>query len=37
MQNKRPISYFSKVLSGKNLNKSTYEKELMTLVMAVHL
>lgn len=35
MQKKRPISYFSKALSGKFLNKSTYEKELMALVMAV--
>lgn len=31
MQKKRPISYFSKALSGKNLNKSTYEKELMAV------
>jgi len=35
MQKKRSISNFSKALSGKNLNKSTYEKELMALVMAV--
>jgi len=29
MQNKRPISYFSKALSPTNLSKSVYEKELM--------
>jgi len=35
MQNKRPIAYFSKALSKSNLSKSTYEKELMALVLAV--
>lgn len=35
MQNKRPIAYFSKVLSESNLSKSAYEKELMALVLAV--
>lgn len=29
LQNKRPVAYFSKALSGRNLSKSTYEKELM--------
>lgn len=32
MQNKQPIAYFSKSLSGSLLSKSTYEKELMVLV-----
>lgn len=35
MQDKRPIAYFSKALSGRNLNLSTYEKELLALVTAV--
>ncbi|KAJ9541667.1 LOW QUALITY PROTEIN: hypothetical protein OSB04_028173 [Centaurea solstitialis] len=35
MQNKKPIAYFSKALSSTNLNKSTYEKELMALVLAI--
>jgi hypothetical protein len=35
MQNKRPIAYFSKALSKNNLSKSTYEKELMVLVLVV--
>lgn len=34
MQDKKPIAYFSKALST-NLNKSTYEKEWITLVLAV--
>lgn len=36
MQKKKPIAYFSKALSKNNLVKSTYEKELMALVLAVH-
>jgi len=35
VQNNRPVAYFSKSLSGKNLMKSTYEKELMAVVLAV--
>ncbi|PNX67933.1 retrotransposon-related protein [Trifolium pratense] len=35
MQGKRPIAYFSKALSKANLSKSAYEKELMTMVLAV--
>ncbi|KAJ9543643.1 hypothetical protein OSB04_023350 [Centaurea solstitialis] len=35
MQNRRPIAYFSKALSASNLSKSTYEKELMALVLAI--
>ncbi|KAJ9564989.1 hypothetical protein OSB04_000955 [Centaurea solstitialis] len=35
MQNRRPIAYFSKALSSHNLSKSTYEKELMALVLAI--
>lgn len=35
MQNRSPVAYFSKVLSGRNALKSNYEKELMALVLAV--
>lgn len=35
VQNKRPVAYFSKALSGRNLSKSTYEKELMAVVLAI--
>ncbi|KAJ9541018.1 hypothetical protein OSB04_027524 [Centaurea solstitialis] len=35
MQNRHPIAYFSKALSNNNLRKSTYEKELMALVLAI--
>ncbi|KAJ9547856.1 LOW QUALITY PROTEIN: hypothetical protein OSB04_020399 [Centaurea solstitialis] len=35
MQNRHPIAYFSKALSNNNLSKSTYEKELMALVLAI--
>ncbi|CAJ2641256.1 hypothetical protein L195_g033199 [Trifolium pratense] len=35
MQDKRPIAYFSKVLGVRNLTKSTYEKELMAVVLAI--
>ncbi|KAL4562417.1 hypothetical protein LXL04_034620 [Taraxacum kok-saghyz] len=31
MQAGRPVTYFSKALSDRNLNKSAYEKELMAL------
>lgn len=34
-QGQRPIAYFSKGLSGQTLAKSTYEKELMALVLAI--
>ncbi|MCH79689.1 Ty3/gypsy retrotransposon protein [Trifolium medium] len=35
MQDKRPIAYFSKALGVRNLAKSTYEKELMAVVLAI--
>lgn len=35
MQNSRPMAFFSKALSGRNLTKSAYEKELMEIVLAV--
>lgn len=35
MQDRQPIAYFSKSLSGRLLSKSAYEKELMALVLAV--
>jgi hypothetical protein len=35
MQDKRPIAYLSKVLKGKALHMSTYEKELFALVTAI--
>jgi len=35
MQEGQPISYFSKSLKGRELSLSTYEKELLALVIAV--
>ena len=35
MQNGRPIAYHSQALKGKNLALSTYEKELLTLVITI--
>jgi len=35
MQNQRPIAYHSQTLKGKYLAFSTYEKELLALVVAV--
>ena len=35
MQEQRSIAYFNTVLKGKRLLLSTYEKELMALVLAV--
>jgi hypothetical protein len=35
MQNGRPLAYLSQALKGKSLFISTYEKELLSLVMAV--
>ena len=36
MQNQRPIAFFSLALQGKNLALSTYEKEMLALVLVVH-
>ncbi|KAL6578234.1 hypothetical protein OROMI_010562 [Orobanche minor] len=35
MQQNRPLAYFSKGLSDRNLAKSAYEREIMALVLAV--
>ncbi len=35
MQEGRPLAFFSQALKGKNLFLSTYEKELLALVLAV--
>lgn len=35
-QGGRPISYLNKALGSKNLGKSTYEKELLAILMAVN-
>ena len=35
MQNMRPIAFHSQVLRGKSLHFSTYEKELLSLAIAV--
>ncbi|XP_075669683.1 uncharacterized protein LOC142639376 [Castanea sativa] len=35
MQQGRPIAYHSQILKGKNLALSTYEKELLALVIAI--
>lgn len=35
MQEERPIAYLSQALKGRSLMLSTYEKELLTLVMAI--
>ncbi|XP_026459437.1 uncharacterized protein LOC113360105 [Papaver somniferum] len=35
MQNKRPIAYFNKGMGTRFLSMSTYEKELLAIVMAV--
>jgi hypothetical protein len=35
MQERRPIAYFSQALQGRNLQLSTYEKEMLALVKAV--
>ena len=36
MQDQRPIAFHSQLLKGKALQLSTYEKELLALVTAVH-
>ncbi|XP_026399186.1 uncharacterized protein LOC113295041 [Papaver somniferum] len=36
MQSNKPIAYFSKPLSGKNLNLSVYDKEMLAIVSAVN-
>lgn len=33
MQQRKPLAYFSNALFDENLTKSTYEKELMALVL----
>ncbi|XP_026382105.1 uncharacterized protein LOC113277156 [Papaver somniferum] len=35
MQNKRPIAYFSKGMGTRFLSMSTYEKEILAIVMAI--
>ena len=35
MQNQRPIAFHNQALKGKNLAFSTYEKELLALVVAM--
>jgi hypothetical protein len=35
MQDRRPIAYFSQAPHGKNLNLSTYEKEMLALVTTI--
>ncbi|GAU16969.1 hypothetical protein TSUD_37270 [Trifolium subterraneum] len=35
MQDKKPVAYFIKSLGVRNLTKSTYEKELMAIVLAI--
>ena len=35
MQEGRPLAFLSKALTGKNLGKSTYEKEMMAIIHAV--
>lgn len=35
MQEKRPLAYLSKSLKGKALNLSTYEKEMLAILLAV--
>jgi hypothetical protein len=35
MQDARPIAFFSQALKGRNLARSTYEKEMMALISAI--
>jgi hypothetical protein len=35
MQVKRPIAYFIKALGARNMAKSTYEKELRAVLLAI--
>ncbi|WVZ05472.1 hypothetical protein V8G54_018818 [Vigna mungo] len=35
MQGKRPVAYYSKALSLRNLTKSAYERELMAVALAI--
>lgn len=36
MQDGQPLAYFSKAFSQRNMGLSTYEKELLAVVMAVN-
>ena len=36
MQEGKPVAYFSKAIMGRALGRSTYEKELMTIVHSIH-
>ena len=36
MQEGKPVAYFSKAITGRALGRSTYEKELMTIVHSIH-
>lgn len=36
MQNDQPIAYYNKALSGRALGRSTYEKDLMAIVLSIH-
>lgn len=35
MQRKKPVAYYSKALSSRNLTKSAYERELMAVALAI--
>lgn len=35
MQEGRPIAFISQALQGRNLDLSTYEKELLAIVIAI--
>lgn len=35
MQEGRPIAFYSQVMKGNNLSLSTYEKEMLAIILAV--